>query len=63
LTHTLASVAHLRNKKDLLTNIVRNNNTNNTNTNKNNNYYYYYQLQLSCHPVAVVLTLVHTKQE
>ena len=25
-------------------------------------YYYYYQLQLSCHSVAVVLTLVQTKQ-
>ena len=25
-------------------------------------YYYYYWLQLSCHPVAVILTLVQTKQ-
>jgi hypothetical protein len=25
-------------------------------------YYYYYLLQLSCHSVAVVLTLVQTKQ-
>ena len=25
-------------------------------------YYYYYKLQLSCHSVAVVLTLVQTKQ-
>jgi hypothetical protein len=25
-------------------------------------YYYYYEGQLSCHSVAVVLTLVHTKQ-
>jgi len=25
-------------------------------------YYYYYKLQLSCHSVAVVLSLVHTKQ-
>jgi len=25
-------------------------------------YYYYYKLQLSCHPVAAVLTLVQTKQ-
>jgi len=25
-------------------------------------YYYYYELQLSCHSVAVVLTLVRTKQ-
>jgi hypothetical protein len=25
-------------------------------------YYYYYLLQLGCHPVAVVLTLVHTIQ-
>jgi len=25
-------------------------------------YYYYYEWQLSCHSVAVVLTLVQTKQ-
>ena len=27
-----------------------------------NYYYYYYLLQLSCHSVAVVITLVQTKQ-
>jgi hypothetical protein len=46
-----------------------NNNNNNTNNNKNTNnnnnyyyYYYYYYLQLSYHLVAVVLTLIQTKQ-
>ena len=35
---------------------------NNKNNNNNNYYYYYYFLRLSCHSVAVDLTLVQTKQ-
>ena len=31
--------------------------------NNSNNYYYYYLLQLSCHSVAVVLTLVTNKNK
>ena len=34
-----------------------NNDDDNNNNNNNNYYYYYYKLQLSCHSVALVLTL------